>query len=253
MMQEVLVFGAPLERLPKDLYIPPQHLRVLLESFSGPLDLLLYLIRRENMDILDIEVGKITEQYLEYIGMMEALDIVLAADYLLMAATLMQIKAHMLLPKAEFLQEEDEDPRAQLVERLLDYQELCALADALRDLPSVDFRLSGHVLQFDLPKTPIKGDVLCLKKALQDIYQRRALLRAHTVDVEPLSVVARMDILRTILEDGAWHVLSECYRSQEGRAGVVVSLLAMLELERARFLCWQQDEAFAPIFVRRCV
>lgn len=255
MEQQILVFGEPLERLPKDLYIPPEALRVLLSAFEGPLDLLLYLIRRQNMDILDIEVALITEQYLAYLQMMETLDISLAAEYLLMAATLAEIKARMLLPRPPSIDTEDEDdPRAELAERLLAYARTVEAAEQLSCWARVDcgFALSAHQPPTDIvPVVKPSADTEKLLKVMTQIWQRQALRRAHEVEREVVSLSERVNRMEQQLrETQQWLNLQSFYQVQEGRVGLVISLMAMLELDRAQVIEWHQEEAFAEVLLR---
>lgn len=255
MEQQILVFGEPLERLPKDLYIPPEALRVLLTAFEGPLDLLLYLIRKQNMDILDIEVALITEQYLAYMNMMETLDIALAAEYLLMAATLAEIKARMLLPRPPAEDgAEEEDPRAELAERLLAYAKTAKAAERLAQHPRLDcgLALSAHSPPAAVvPLVKPDGDTEKLLKIISQIWQRQALKRAHEVEREAISLSERVNAMENRLREVRdWLHLHSFSHADEGRAGLVVSLMAMLELDRSQVLEWQQETAFADVLLR---
>lgn len=254
MQQQILVFGEPIKSLPKDLYIPPEALRVLLETFEGPLDLLLYLIRKQNMDILDIEVCMITEQYLSYMKMMQALDIALAAEYLLMAATLAEIKARMMLPQQHDDEAEEADPRAQLADRLLAYAQTVQAAEKLAALARIDAGFSLSAVQAPNGIVPvIKPDcrVETLQQMLMAIYERQALRRAHQVERETYSLAERVEMMELRLQaQQGWHHLQNFYQAAEGRAGLVVSLMAMLELDRAQILEWQQEGAFTEVLLR---
>lgn len=254
LQQQILVFGEPVKTLPKDLYIPPEALRVLLETFEGPLDLLLYLIRKQNMDILDIEVRLITEQYLAYIEMMQALDIALAAEYLLMAATLAEIKARMLLPQIQSDDEADADPRAELADRLLIYAQTVQAAQNLAALARIDagLVLSAHQEpQGIVPIIKPEAQPEKLAQMLQVIYERQALRRAHEVEREAYSLAERVELMESRLQaQYGWHSLQGFYQQEEGRGGLVVSLMAMLELDRAQVLEWQQEAAFEEVRLR---
>lgn len=255
MEQQILVFGEPLERLPKDLYIPPAALRVLLNAFEGPLDLLLYLIRKQNMDILDIEVSLITEQYLAYMRMMETLDISLAAEYLLMAATLAEIKARMLLPRPPSEENDpDIDPRAELAERLLAYAKTVKASELLAHWSRLDcgFALSAHQAPAHLtPLIKPNADTEKLLKTITQLWQRQALKRAHEVEREAVSLSERIQSMeQRLYEVQDWLNLESFHPHSEGKAGLVVSLMAMLELDRAQILEWQQAQAFADIYLR---
>ncbi|SUO92032.1 segregation and condensation protein A [Suttonella indologenes] len=254
MQQQILVFGEPVKTLPKDLYIPPEALRVLLETFEGPLDLLLYLIRKQNMDILDIEVSLITEQYLAYMEMMQALDIDLAAEYLLMAATLAEIKARMMLPQRHDAESQEPDPRAELADRLLIYAQTLQLAERLADLARLDAGFALSAQQAPAGIVPIikpARDVNKLQQMLAAIYERQALRRAHEVEREAYSLAERVEMMENRLQhQTGWHALQGFYHSDEGRPGLVVSLMAMLELDRAQVLEWRQEDAFAEVLLR---
>ncbi|SUO94233.1 segregation and condensation protein A [Suttonella ornithocola] len=255
MQKQILVFGEPIETLPKDLYIPPDALRVLLETFEGPLDLLLYLIRKDNMDIRDIQVAVITEQYLAYMKMMEALDISLAAEYLLMAATLAEIKARMLLPQVENDEAmEEEDPRAALTDRLLAYAQTVKAAEKLAAWARVEDGIALSAYQPPEGIVPIikpNADTEKLLQTIAQIWRRQALKRAHEVEKEAYSLAERIaKIEAQILAIQHWQPLVAFYHHEEGKAGLVISLMAMLELDRSQRLEWQQAEAFADIFIR---
>ena len=241
MEQQVLVFGEPVVQLPKDLFIPPDALRVLLETFSGPLDVLVYLIRKQNFDVLDIPVALITEQYLAYLEVMEQLDMALAAEYLLMAATLAEIKARMLLPRPPLPEDAEEapDPRAALAEQLLLYVQTGQAAEALAALPRVG---AGTALSAHAGK---------LAEMLRRLWLRHDLRRAHEVESEEFSLTERMDAMQARLRhhDG-WQSLSSFCQAGEGRGGLVISRMAMLELDRSQLLEWQQKALFAPVDVR---
>ena len=257
MEQQVLVFGEPVAQLPKDLFIPPDALRVLLETFSGPLDVLVYLIRKQHFDVLDIPVALITEQYLAYLEVMERLDMSLAAEYLLMAATLAEIKARMLLPRPPLPDAETEeapDPRAALAEQLLRYVQTGKAAEALAALPRVG---AGTALSAHLPPAAAQplvkppADAAKLAEMLRKLWLRHDLRRAHEVESEEFSLTERMDAMQARLRhhDG-WQSLSSFCQAGEGRGGLVISLMAMLELDRSQLLEWQQPALFAPVDVR---
>ena len=228
MEQQVLVFGEPVAQLPKDLFIPPDALRVLLETFSGPLDVLVYLIRKQHFDVLDIPVALITGQYLAYLEVMEQLDMGLAAEYLLMAAT--------------------------LAEQLLRYVQTGKAAEALAALPRVGAgtALSAHVppaAAQPLLKPP--ADAAKLAEMLRKLWLRHDLRRAHEVESEEFSLTERMDAMQARLRHHeGWQSLSSFCQAGEGRGGLVISLMAMLELDRSQLLEWQQPALFAPVNVR---
>lgn len=256
MEQLILVFGEPVKELPKDLYIPPQALRVLLESFEGPLDLLLYLIRKQKMDILDIPVTQITSQYLHYIHVMQTLDISLAAEYLLMAATLAEIKAHMMLPQVvQENEDEDEiDPRIALQERLQAYAQTVKAAQALAAWARIDagLMLSAHQPPKTIrPRIKPDCDVQELQRALQQLRARQSLKAAHKVQEEAFSLAERVEKMEVKLrQKNSWQSFADFYTPEEGRGGKVVSLMALLELDKAQVIEWQQASAFADIRLR---
>ncbi len=248
-----LVQGAPYLTLPLDLYIPPDALEVFLETFEGPLDLLLYLIKRQNLDILDIPIAVITDQYIEYIDLMQGLKLELAAEYLVMAAMLAEIKSRMLLPRPESLAAEEDDPRAELIRRLMEYErfkqaalDLDALPRLERDLFAVHAQLpAGH-----LTRIPPPVDLRELLMALRGVLTRADLFTSHRVEKESLSLRERMSMVLDRLHGGQFVNFTALFDLTEGRAGVVVSFLAILELIRSATLELVQLEPFAPIHVR---
>lgn len=256
MEQTVFLFGEPVTQLPPDLYIPPDALRVLLDTFSGPLDLLVYLIRKQNINILDIPVTLITEQYLAYLDLMEELDMNLAAEYLLMAATLAEIKARMMLPRPP-RNDDDEpeaDPRARLAEQILAYIQTGKAAENLAALPRVG---AGTALSAHLPPAGAQpvikppADAHKLADVLRKLWQRHDLRRAHEVENESYSLAERMDSMQARLRNHpGWQPLTAFCGAGEGREGFVVSLMAMLELDRSQLLEWQQAAPFAPVNLR---
>lgn len=255
MEQLVLVFGEPLKKMPKDLYISPDALRVMLAVFEGPLDLLLYLIRKHNISIHDIPVAMITEQYLLYIRAMREMDMALAAEYLLMAATLADIKARMLLPQPEIPDEDEEDdPRSALVDRLIRYAQTAAAAQMLAAMARVDagIALSAHTPPPAIvPRIKPAADVARLAQSIRHLWHQHGLRRAHAVEAESFSLAERIErIEASLAHQHGWQELSCCYAAEEGRAGLTVSLMALLELDRMARIEWQQAEAFAPIYLR---
>lgn len=247
------LYGEPLLELPKDLYIPPHALEVFLEAFEGPLDLLLYLIRKSNIDILDIPMAPLTEQYLEYVEAMRASNLELAADYLLMAAMLLEIKSRMLLPRPPRETETEEgDPRAELVRRLLEYEQmkqaaarLDALPRAERDFEWVSVLVSEKVVE-RLPEVSLHD----LQLAWLKIMRKARLNQHHRIQREELSVREHMSAILRKLSDGAFVVFDTLFDPRLGPAGVVVSFLALLELVKEKLVQVTQNEAFAPIYVR---
>jgi len=245
--------GAPLHEFPENLYIPPDALRVVLEeTFEGPLDLLLYLIRRRNLDIMAVSVTEVTAQYLGYIAVMERLRIELAAEYLLMAALLAEIKSRLLLPKpAE--EEEEEDPRAQLVRRLKEYERIKRAAVELDGLPRLGRDLFPVLLTADLPPRPPNLPKVTLDQladAFRQVLMRAERGRSHAVPREALSVRERMVRLLESLECGRPVAFERLFDPAEGRAGLVVTFLALLELCREGRIEVLQREPLAPIQVQ---
>jgi segregation and condensation protein A len=244
------VHGQTLEKLPEDLYIPPDALEVFLDAFEGPLDLLLYLIRRQNLNILDIPVLKITQQYMEYIGLMRELRLELAAEYLVMAAYLAEIKSRILLPKPS-LEEDVGDPRMDLIRRLQEYERFKSAAETLDTLPRVGREIHIAQARPDLvAKTnPLPAPTLReLLEALRDAFQRAEMFTHHQISKEPLSVRERMSKILARLRAGPADFL-DLIDPSEGRAGVVVCLLAILELARGALLEVVQDKAFGTLRV----
>ena len=248
-----LVDGKVLDQVPGDLYIPPEALEVFLEAFEGPLDLLLYLIRRQNLDILNIEVAVITEQYLRYIDLMKALKLDLAGEYLLMAAMLAEIKSRLLLPQPTINEEED-DPRAELVRRLKEYEQTKRAAQALDELPRLERDLhAAHAGKPELVKRHVQPDVDLreLMVALADVLRRANLHQTHAIQREGLSVRSRMsDVLARVNAARGFVPFDALFDAREGRQGVVVTFLAVLELAREALLELVQNAPFTPIYVR---
>ena len=249
-----LVHGKAVRDLPADLYIPPDALEVFLETFEGPLDLLLYLIRRQNLDILDIQVAEITEQYLSYIELMKALKLDLAGEYLLMAAMLAEIKSRLLLPRPTTEADED-DPRAELVRRLQEYERIKTAAEQLDELPRLqrDIHAAGAAVPATARRRPHPAvDMKELLLALAQVLHRADLYQRHEVQLETLSVRARMsDVLRRINAANEFIPFAALFDMREGRRGVVVTFLALLELLRETLVDLVQHEPFAPLYVCR--
>ncbi len=247
------VGGQPYTVLPQDLYIPPDALEVFLETFEGPLDLLLYLIRRQNLDILDIPVALITAQYLEYIGLMDQLRFDLAAEYLVMAAWLAEIKSRMLLPKPPQAEDEDAaDPRSELIRRLRAYAEVQQAAINLDEMPRMHrdlFPARAEPMSIEAPTQapPGLGELLL---ALQDLLNRAELLTSHKITAEPLSVRERMSRVLERLATMKNASLLDLWDASEGRKGLLVTFLATLELVRNGLLQLEQTEPFAPVQLR---
>lgn len=250
-----VVQGEVLSEIPKDLYIPPDALEVILEAFEGPLDLLLYLIRRENLDILDIPVARITEQYMGYIGMMSAMRFELAAEYLLMAATLAEIKSRMLLPRVPLEEDEVDDPRAELVRRLQEYERFKKAAHDIDSLPRME--RDTAVATPDIPDLPLEHsppdvDLKELLLAFRGVLERAEMFTNHQIQRETLSVRERMSRVLNLLQDQEFVAFENLFDVDEGRMGAVVSFLAILELVKETLIKLSQNEAFGSIYVRRC-
>jgi len=252
-MPLAIVRGEPVLQMPQDLYIPPDALEVILEAFEGPLDLLLYLIRRQNLDILDIPIAEITRQYLEYIDMMRDMRLELAAEYLLMAAILAEIKSRLLLPRPPVEEGVEEDPRAELVRRLQEYERFKRAAEDIDALPRVERDTvvvhadSGERTVIKLPP-PLELKELLL--ALKDVLHRAELFGHHAIRREALSVRQRMGELLGRLGDASFHRFETLFDPTEGRLGVVVTFLAMLELAKEMLVEIVQEEPLAPIYVK---
>ena len=247
------LYGEPLFRMPQDLYIPPDALEIFLEAFEGPLDLLLYLIRRQNFNILDIPLASVTRQYLEYVDQIRKHNLELASEYLLMAAMLIEIKSRMLLPPKKSADGgEPEDPRAELVRRLVEYEQIKLGAAKLNALPLLgrDFlRAQVHIEQSLAPRWP-EVDADDLRQAWREILQRSALSAHHTITREQLSVREHMSIVLRTLQGRRFVEFHDLFDAARGNAVLVVTFIAMLELSRERLLEVTQAEAFAPIYVR---
>lgn len=249
------VAGTPLLELPTDLYIPPDALEVVLETFEGPLDLLLYLIRRQNLNILDIRVAEITRQYMEYIGLMDALQLDLVGEYLVMAALLAEIKSRMLLPRSSDVDEDEDDPRAQLIRRLQEYERFKTAAESIQDMPRLErdlFVVATSRPQLVQERAQPNIDMKELMVALAQALSRAEMFQRHAVRLEPYSVRERMtDVLaRCNAAPDEFVPFVSLFRSGESRMGVIVSFLAVMELLREGLVDLVQRESFAPIYLR---
>ena len=250
-----IVEGKTVTELPKDLYIPPDALEVFLEAFEGPLDLLLYLIRRQNLDILEIRVAEITQQYMQYVELMHAMQFELAAEYLVMAAMLAEIKSRMLLPRPQLEEmEEGEDPRAELIRRLQEYERFKQAAEDIDALPRVDrdvFPGSATPPPIDrqqpLPDVELKELLL----AFSEVLRRADMFQNHKISFEALSTRERMgDVLKALSGGTNFVPFQTLFTAEEGRLGVVVTFLAIMELIKESLVEIVQSEPFAPIHVR---
>jgi segregation and condensation protein A len=252
-MPFAVVDGEPVTELPQDLYIPPYALQVFLEAFEGPLDLLLYLIRRQNLDILDIPIAEITRQYVEYIELMKELQLELAGEYLLMAAMLAEIKSRMLLPRPPSDDAEEDDPRAELVRRLQEYERFKKAAEDLSELPRLERDV--FVASVDAPERKVVAKLpdVTLKElllAFHDVLKRAEMFSKLHLHREPLSVRQRMSEILLRVRANAFSRFSDLFDPEEGRMGVAVTFIAILELLRESAIEVAQAEAFAPLHVR---
>jgi segregation and condensation protein A len=252
-MPFAVVDGEPVTALPQDLYIPPYALQVFLEAFEGPLDLLLYLIRRQNIDILDIPIAEITKQYVQYIELMKEMQLELAGEYLVMAAMLAEIKSRMLLPRPQAEEEDEEDPRAELVRRLQEYERFKKAAQDIEELPRLDRDV--HVAQAEAPERKVveKLPDITLKElllAFHDVLKRAEMFSNLHVTREPLSVRQRMSEVLSRVKAGSFTGFADLFDPEEGRLGVAVTFLALLELLRESLIEVVQADEFAPLHVR---
>jgi segregation and condensation protein A len=252
-MPFAIVEGQPVTELPRDLYIPPYALEVFLEAFEGPLDLLLYLIRRQNLDILDIPIAEITRQYVNYIEVMKELQLELAGEYLLMAAMLAEIKSRMLLPRPVAGEDEEADPRAELVRRLQEYERFKRAAEDIDRLPRLErdaWQSSAELVERPvvtrLPDLTLKEMLL----AFNEVMRRVEMFAHHHIQREPLSVRQRMSEVLERLNAGGFQEFHRLFDPREGRMGVAVTFLAILELLKEALIEIVQAEAYAPIHVR---
>jgi len=253
-MPFAVVQGQPYTRLPQDLYIPPDALEVFLEAFEGPLDLLLYLIRRQNLDVLDIPIAEITRQYMTYIEMLQDIQFELAAEYLVMAAILAEIKSRMLLPRPQTEDGEEEDPRAELVRRLQEYERFKQAAEDLENLPREDRDfavLEAWVEDRKIVQVPPEVDLKDMLSALRDVLGRAELFSHHHVQSEPLSVRERMSSIIERMRQNPYLEFQNFFTPEEGRMGVVVTFLALMELLRERLVDLVQNKPFGQIYVKR--
>jgi len=252
-MPLAMVRGQPMLQMPQDLYIPPDALEVILEAFEGPLDLLLYLIRRQNLDILDIPIAEITRQYVEYIELMHEMRLELAADYLVMAAMLAEIKSRLLLPRPPLEEGVEEDPRAELVRRLQEYERFKKVAEEIETLPRQDrdfVTASAFVVDRNVIRLPPPVELRELLLALKDVLKRAELTGRHAIQREALSVRNRMSDVLKALGDGEFHPFEQLFIAEEGRLGVVVTFLALLELAKEHLIEIMQSEPLAQIYLK---
>ena len=256
LLKEIRISGEELDELPKDLYIPPEALKVVLEAFEGPLDLLLYLIRRQNLDVLNIPISEVTRQYMQYVEMMQAINLELAAEYLVMAALLAEIKSRMLLPRHDEIEDED-DPRAELIRRLQEYEQFKKAAEEINELP----RMERDINQVEVdapsrgPRPQPEVQLQALLTAFSDVLKRAELFNSHHVQKESLSIRERMSRvlirLEELRESGEEQFIEfqSLFVPEEGRAGVVIALMAVLELIKEALIGVVQNEPYGPIYI----
>lgn len=252
-LQLALVYGQAFTQMPQDLYIPPDALEVFLEAFEGPLDLLLYLIRKQNIDILDIPVAEITRQYMGYVELMKTVRLELAAEYLVMAAMLAEIKSRMLLPRSTVVEDEEHDPRAELIRRLQEYERFKAAAECIDTLKRVGRDL--YVPKLDAPQAKVRKllpevSLEELLMSMADVLRRSDMFESHQVSREALSTRERMSQVLERLRGGGFVPFVELFTAEEGKLGVVVTFMAILELVKEQLIELVQNDAFAAIHVR---
>lgn len=248
-----VVRGKDFSEWPKDLYIPPDALEIFLETFQGPLDLLLYLIRKQNLDILDISVAEVTRQYVEYVELMRQMRLDLAAEYLVMAALLAEIKSRMLLPHPEHADEDEQDPRAALVRRLQEYERFRQAAFAIEDLPRLEreiFLSYADYVEVDVPEKQPDVSLDDLVNAFKNVVELAALNRSFSVEREVLSVRERMTKILKGVSKKEFLRFEEIFEPEEGRTGLVVSFIAILELLKENMLIAVQADSLASIHLR---
>ena len=247
-----IVDGEAISAPPEDLYIPPDALEVFLETFEGPLDLLLYLIRRQNLDILNIPIAEITKQYMDYVELMRNINLDLAAEYLVMAAMLAEIKSRMLLPRHEEIEDED-DPRAELVRRLQEYERFKQAATEIDELPRTDrenFATSVEVIREEKEKPEPELDLRDILMAFQDILKQVDMHKHHEIEREEISIRERMTYVLSRLDADNFIEFQTLFTVKEGRLGVVVTFMAILELLKLKVIDMVQAEAFAPVYLK---
>ena len=252
-MPFAMVQGKELTVVPKDLYIPPDALEVFLEAFEGPLDLLLYLIRRQNLDILEINVAEITSQYMGYIGLMESIQLELASEYLVMAAMLAEIKSRMLLPRQVTEDDDEEDPRAELIRRLQEYERFKKAADDIDEMPRLGrdiHQASAHAPERNQEVPHPTVDMREVLAALSDVLQRAEMFESHQVEMEKLSTRERMTRVLDTLQGEQFVPFVSLFKLSEGKLGVVVTFLAIMELIKESLVEIVQSESFGPIHVK---
>lgn len=248
-----ILHGQVLTELPRDLYIPPDALRVFLEAFEGPMDLLLYLIKKQNLDILNIPIAQVTRQYVEYVELMQELNLELAAEYLVMAAFLAEIKSRLLLPRPPSQDAEESDPRAELIRKLQEYERFKRAAEELETLPRIErdfYTVNAAIPEQKVIKVQPKVELQELLLALASVLQRANLHSSHQIQLEPLSIRERMSQILHKIQPQKFLQFSELFSVKEGRTGVVVTFIALLELIKQSLIEIVQAQPYAPIHVR---
>jgi len=249
---DITLNGKEITDIPEDLFIPPDALRVILEQFEGPLDLLLYLIKKQNIDIIDIPILPITTQYVNYISMMQQMQFELASDYLVMASTLAEIKSKMLVPN-DIEDEEEEDPRANLIKRLMEYQKYKDLSEKLDVIPRRNrdtFVISGIMTNFNKTDNLPRLKLDQLEAAFQDVLKRAEIYASHTIESETLSVRERMSSILININKNGTIKFTECFTYSEGRMGAIVTFLAILEMVKESLIDIIQNEDFSIIYLQ---
>ena len=249
---DITLNGKEITDIPEDLFIPPDALRVILEQFEGPLDLLLYLIKKQNIDIIDIPILPITTQYVNYISMMQQMQFELASDYLVMASTLAEIKSKMLVPN-DVEDEEEEDPRANLIKRLIEYQKYKDLSEKLDVIPRRNrdtFVISGIITNFNKTDNMPKLKLDQLEAAFQSVLKRAEIYASHTIESEALSVRERMSSILININKNGTIKFTECFTYSEGRMGAIVTFLAILEMVKESMIDIIQNEDFSMIYLQ---
>jgi segregation and condensation protein A len=249
---DITLNGKEITDIPEDLFIPPDALRVILEQFEGPLDLLLYLIKKQNIDIIDIPILPITTQYVNYINMMQQMQFELASDYLVMASTLAEIKSKMLVPN-DIEEEDEEDPRANLIKRLMEYQKYKDLSEKLDVIPRRHrdtFVISGIMTNFNKTDNLPRLKLDQLEAAFQDVLKRAEIYASHTIESETLSVRERMSSILININKNGTIKFTECFTYSEGRMGAIVTFLAILEMVKESLIDIIQNEDFSIIYLQ---
>ncbi len=248
----IIVNGQEITDIPDDLFIPPDALRVILEQFEGPLDLLLYLIKKQNIDIIDIPILPITNQYVNYINMMQQMQFELASDYLVMASTLAEIKSKMLVPN-NIEDDDEEDPRADLIKRLMEYQKYKDLSEKIDLIPRLHrdtFVISGIMTNFNNTEERPKIELSQLESAFQEVLRRAEIFATHTIESEALSVRERMSNIIDAINNNGTIKFIDCFTFQEGRMGAIVTFLAILEMVKESLIDIIQNDDFSMIYLQ---